>query len=31
LFDVDGCGNAMTAIEAAEYIERFVAAREVKP
>jgi hypothetical protein len=25
LFDVDGCGNAATAIEAAEYIEQFVA------
>lgn len=25
LFDTDGCGGAETAIEAAEYIERFVA------
>lgn len=29
LFDSDGCGNAKTAIDAAEYIEKFVARHEV--
>lgn len=30
LFGFYGCGNAQTAIEAAEYIERFVAEHEVR-
>lgn len=30
LFGSHGCGNAQTAIEAAEYIERFVAEHEVQ-
>jgi hypothetical protein len=31
LFGTDGCGEAKTAIEAAEYIERWVAERQAKP
>jgi hypothetical protein len=31
LFEIEGCGNAQTNIEAAEYIERFVERRKHRP